>query len=33
MAYDEHLAERISSVLKEKRVRFEAKNMMEGYVT
>ena len=30
MAYDEHLAERISSVLKEKKVRFEAKNMMGG---
>lgn len=30
MAYDEHLAERMSSVLKEKRVRFEAKNMMGG---
>lgn len=30
MAYDEHLAERISNVLKEKRIRFEAKNMMGG---
>ena len=30
MAYDEHLAERISVVLKEKKVRFEAKNMMGG---
>jgi hypothetical protein len=30
MAYDEHLAERISGVLKEKRVRFESKNMMGG---
>jgi hypothetical protein len=30
MAYDEHLAERISGVLKEKRVRFEVKNMMGG---
>jgi TfoX/Sxy family transcriptional regulator of competence genes len=30
MAYDEHLAERISGVLKEKKVRFEAKNMMGG---
>lgn len=30
MAYDQHLAERISDGLKEKRVRFEAKNMMGG---
>src|SRR5688572_22856417 len=30
MAYDEHLAERISGVLKEKKVRCEAKNMMGG---
>lgn len=30
MAYDEHLAERIENVLKEKRVRFEAKKMMGG---
>ena len=30
MAYDQHLAERISGVLKEKRVRFEPKNMMGG---
>ena len=30
MAYDQHLAERISAVLTEKRVRFEAKNMMGG---
>lgn len=30
MAYDEHLAERISGVLKEKKVRYEAKNMMGG---
>lgn len=30
MAYDQHLAERISGVLREKRVRFEAKNMMGG---
>lgn len=30
MAYDQHLAERISAVLKEKRIRFEAKNMMGG---
>lgn len=30
MAYDEHLAERISDVLKEKKVRYEAKNMMGG---
>lgn len=30
MAYDQHLAERISGVLKEKHVRFEAKNMMGG---
>lgn len=30
MAYDEHLAERISNVLQEKRVRFESKKMMGG---
>lgn len=30
MAYDQHLAERISAVLTEKRVRFEAKKMMGG---
>lgn len=30
MAYDEHLAERISDVLKEKKVRYETKNMMGG---
>ena len=30
MAYDQHLGERISGVLMEKRVRFEAKNMMGG---
>jgi TfoX/Sxy family transcriptional regulator of competence genes len=30
MAYDEHLGERISHVLKERRVRYEAKNMMGG---
>jgi TfoX/Sxy family transcriptional regulator of competence genes len=30
MAYDEHLAERISGVLNEKKIRFEAKNMMGG---
>jgi TfoX/Sxy family transcriptional regulator of competence genes len=30
MAYDEHLAERIAKSLKEKRVPFEAKNMMGG---
>lgn len=30
MAYDQHLEERISSVLRQKRVRFEAKNMMGG---
>jgi TfoX/Sxy family transcriptional regulator of competence genes len=30
MAYDEHLAERISKVLNEKKVRFEAKRMMGG---
>lgn len=30
MAYDEHLAARIDGVLKEKRVRFEAKKMMGG---
>ena len=30
MAYDQNLAERIDSVLKEKKVRFEAKNMMGG---
>jgi TfoX/Sxy family transcriptional regulator of competence genes len=30
MAYDEHLAERISGTLKEKHVSFEAKNMMGG---
>jgi TfoX/Sxy family transcriptional regulator of competence genes len=30
MAYDEHLAERISGSLKEKHVSFEAKNMMGG---
>ena len=30
MAYDEHLGERISEVLKEKRVKYEAKNMMGG---
>jgi hypothetical protein len=30
MAYDEHLAERISKVLKEKHIRFESKNMMGG---
>ena len=30
MAYDQHLAERISGVLKEKRVSFQAKSMMGG---
>src|SRR5690606_80829 len=30
MAYDEHLAARIDGVLKEKKVRFEAKKMMGG---
>jgi len=30
MAYNEHLGERISKVLKEKRVRYEAKRMMGG---
>ena len=30
MAYDEHLAERIQKVFKEKRVRFEEKKMMGG---
>ncbi len=30
MAYDEHLGERISNALKEKRVRYDAKNMMGG---
>jgi TfoX/Sxy family transcriptional regulator of competence genes len=30
MAYDEHLGERISAVLKEKRVRYETKNMIGG---
>jgi TfoX/Sxy family transcriptional regulator of competence genes len=30
MAYDEHLANRIDSVLKSKKVRFEAKKMMGG---
>ena len=30
MAYDEHLAERVKKVLKEKRVRFEEKRMMGG---
>jgi TfoX/Sxy family transcriptional regulator of competence genes len=30
MAYDEHLGERISHVLKERRVQYEAKNMMGG---
>ena len=30
MAYDQHLAERISGVLREKHVGFEAKNMMGG---
>jgi TfoX/Sxy family transcriptional regulator of competence genes len=30
MAYDEHLAERISGALKQKHVSFEAKNMMGG---
>jgi TfoX/Sxy family transcriptional regulator of competence genes len=30
MAYDEHLAERISGTLKQKHVSFEAKNMMGG---
>ena len=30
MAYDQYLAERISGVLTEKKVRFEAKNMMGG---
>lgn len=30
MAYDQHLADRISRILKEKSVSFEAKNMMGG---
>jgi TfoX/Sxy family transcriptional regulator of competence genes len=30
MAYDEHLADRINTVLKSKKVRFEAKKMMGG---
>ena len=30
MAYDEHLGERISKVLKEKHVRYETKNMIGG---
>lgn len=30
MAYDEHLGERISTVLKKKRVQYETKNMMGG---
>jgi len=30
MAFDQHLADRISAVLKEKRVVFEAKKMMGG---
>ena len=30
MAYDEHLGERISKVLKAKHVRYEAKNMIGG---
>lgn len=30
MAYDEYLAERISGVLKEKKVRYEAKKMLGG---
>lgn len=30
MAYNEHLAERVSAALKEKKVRSEAKNMMGG---
>lgn len=30
MAYDEHLAERVQKVLKEKRVRYETKKMMGG---
>jgi TfoX/Sxy family transcriptional regulator of competence genes len=30
MAYDQHLEERISRVLKKKRVRFDAKKMMGG---
>ena len=30
MAYDEHLAERVKKVLKEKRVRYEEKRMMGG---
>ena len=30
MAYDEHLGERIAIVLREKRVRYEAKKMMGG---
>jgi TfoX/Sxy family transcriptional regulator of competence genes len=30
MAYDEHLGERISKALKEKRVRYEAKDMIGG---
>ncbi|MEZ4721174.1 MAG: TfoX/Sxy family protein [Flavobacteriales bacterium] len=30
MAFDEHLAQRVESVLKEKKVRFEAKRMFGG---
>jgi hypothetical protein len=30
MAYDEHLAERISRVLQEKRIRYTSKKMMGG---
>ena len=30
MAYDEHLAERVKKVLKEKKARFEEKRMMGG---
>lgn len=30
MAYDEHLAERVTKVLKEKRIRFDEKKMMGG---
>ena len=30
MSYDEHLAERITSILKERRVPFQAKKMMGG---
>jgi TfoX/Sxy family transcriptional regulator of competence genes len=30
MAYDEHLAERVKKIFKEKRVRFEEKKMMGG---